>query len=85
MTTIAPSTVRLSPIPEVVDILRKALERAERGELRAVVIATHVHMPGCENGTGSAYEIGDGNVANLVCAIEHAKLRLLGYGTGEGA
>lgn len=69
-----PKVVSLhGPQEGVIGALREALEMAERGEIRAIAIATH-----CDNrSTGTIYALGDGNIAHLVCALERLKLRLL--------
>ncbi|HEX7464107.1 MAG TPA: hypothetical protein VF382_04325 [Actinomycetota bacterium] len=58
----------------VVKALEDALERAKRGEIRAVGLAFHV----APNDSGSAFEIGDnGDQAHLFIALEILKFRLL--------
>jgi len=72
----APKVVSLhAPQQDVIGLLRELLERAERGEVRAVAVAAHA---GNED-TGTAFAMGDGNVAHLVCALERLKLGLLNY------
>ena len=69
-----PSVVALhEPQQDVVGTLRDMLARAERGEVRAVAIASHT-VP---TSTSTTFALGDGNVAHLVCALERLKLRLL--------
>ena len=64
---------RLEPVPEVVAGIANLLDMAKRGEVRGYVIAVSADG-GCD---GTGYEIGDGTIAQLVLAIERAKLRLL--------
>lgn len=74
MSEASPKVVALhAPQQDVIGLLRELLGRAERGEIRAVVVAAHA---GNED-TGTAFALGDGNVAHLVCALERAKLSLL--------
>lgn len=65
--------IELTPVPGVVGLLEELLERAREGELRSLVVAAGTDM----GGTATCYELGDGDVAHLVCAMERAKLRLL--------
>jgi hypothetical protein len=58
---------------DVTGLLRNMLQRAEAGQIRAVAVAAHSGR----GDTGSAYALGDGDIAHLVCAIERVKLRLL--------
>ena len=58
---------------DVVDCLRHLLQKAERGDLRAVGVVAQARM----SGTSTAYALGDGDMAHLVCAIERLKTRLL--------
>lgn len=63
--------------PRVVRVLRTMLDMAERGEVVAVAVAAQ--NTGGETATG--YEIGDGDIAHLVCSLERLKLRLLSIGS----
>ena len=64
---------------DVTGVLRDALKRAEAGEVRAVAVATQMR----NRYTASAYALGDGDIANLVCSLERLKLRLLADGDKE--
>lgn len=68
-----------APDAKVVALLENVLERARRGEVIAVAIAAHVYGETATD-TGQGYELGAGDVAHLVCAIERLKLRLLEHG-----
>jgi hypothetical protein len=76
-------TLRLAergPVEEVVALLREVLARAEAGE----VIGVGVAMACTGRCDGTAYAVGDGNIATLVLACERLKARLLSVGE-EGA
>ncbi len=62
---------------EIVELLQCLLERAHRGQIRAIAVAVHERPMD----TGSTFSLGtDGDVAHLVTAIERVKLRLLHEG-----
>lgn len=65
--------VRLAPVADVVDGLRDALARAERGEIRGYVLATACDAAA----TGSTFAIGDADIAHLYLACARAQQRLL--------
>ena len=64
------------PVPEVVDALRDALIRAERGEIIGVGIA----MACTGRADGTSYAVGKGGIATLVLSCERLKMRLLSEG-----
>ena len=64
------------PRDDVVEVLAELLERARDGHIRSVAIAWEARG----SGTGSAFALGDGDLAHLVCAQERLKLRLLDHG-----
>lgn len=65
--------IALAPEPSVVNLCRELLVRAERGELRGIVVAFGGDSKSC----GSAFERGDASIADLVLGLEYAKKRLL--------
>jgi hypothetical protein len=64
---------KLAPNEHIVALFEDLLQRAKDGRIRSVALAMGV----VGNQTSSAFEIGDGDVAHLVCSIERVKLRLL--------
>lgn len=72
--TLAPP---VGPVPGVVDLLERALERARAGEIRGIAIAT------CSTGrtTDTAFDLGDGGVAALYLGVGYLGQRLLAEGT----
>lgn len=64
---------QLAPHPDVVATCEELLERAKAGRIRSIAVVMEVQGR-C---TSTAYAMGDGDVAHLVCAIERVKLRLL--------
>lgn len=60
------------PVPEVVELARQLLERAESGDIRAIGIVS-VHAG---RATGTAYHLGDA-LAELNLATDWLKQRLL--------
>jgi len=64
----------LAPVPEVVDLLEQLLDRARSGDLRSIACAGQSTAAG----TYTCHELGDGDLAHLVTAMERSKLRLLG-------
>lgn len=65
-----------APVPEVVSLLEDALERARRGELRAVGLVAHSRGR-CD---ATSYALGEGTIATLVLACRRLELRLLAHG-----
>ena len=62
-------------VPEVVELLREALQRAESGEIIGVGIVV-----ACSRRCGaSSYSIGSGNIASLVLACRRLERRLLDH------
>lgn len=60
------------PVPAVVALLRDLLERAERGEVQTIVVATEA-IDRCI-GTASAGEL---DLPRMLGALEIAKLRIM--------
>lgn len=67
--------VKAEPSAAIVQLLEGILDRARRGEVLGISVAAHL----TGNETMQAWALGnDGDVAHLICALERAKLRLLG-------
>ncbi len=66
---------REQPDARVVSLCQELLARARRGELVSIAIAMQTQGAG----TATSFEMGEGDTAHLVLAIERLKLRLLGY------
>ncbi len=61
------------PQQDVIGLLRDALARAERGEVRAVGVVMQIE----DRGTATTYAMGDGSDACMVYSCEHLKHRLM--------
>ena len=68
------------PVPEVVELCREMLARAEAGDLIGIGIAA-AHRG---RATGSSYVIGEGTVDQLVCGTLRLQTRLLAIGGEDG-
>ncbi len=67
---------RQGPVPEVVALLEKLLQRALDGEIIGVGV-----VAACTGrAEASAYALGEGGIATLVLACERLKMRLLREG-----
>lgn len=64
---------QLQPCADVVDVAERILEMAKAGKICAIAIA--YEAPGAC--TGTAFAMGDGDVAHVLLPIERLKLRLL--------
>lgn len=64
------------PVPEVVELLREALRRAEAGEVIGVALA----MTCTPRAEMSAIAVGAGGIASLAMAIIRMQQRLLQVG-----
>lgn len=70
------AAVRSQPHPDVVEVCRDLLRRAEAGEIRGIAYACS-----CDGrAEGSAYELGDGGVAALHLSLVRLQGRLLDEG-----
>jgi len=78
--TVKATRFQLVPLPDVVRKLRDMADRAERGEVRSFALCGEGQGDG-ERTTWSVYDLGDGDVAHLICSLERLKLRLLDEGT----
>lgn len=63
----------------IVKLLRDMLERAERGDIIAIAVATI--LP--DLSTGSAYKLGDASLCEVVGAVELLKHRVLNHSDTE--
>jgi hypothetical protein len=58
---------------DVVGMFKHMTEMARAGHIRAAAVAVHTDV----EDTGSAFALGNGNIAQLVCSLERVKKRLL--------
>ena len=65
--------LRLEPVPSVVEMFEELLEKAKEGRIRSAAVALGIKG----RYTGTAHDCSDGNLADLIMAIERLKLRLL--------
>lgn len=68
---------RPAPDDEVVKLAEQLLEDARNGTCRGVIVAAAYEAPGEPHCTATL-KAGTQDVATMVCALERAKLRLLG-------
>lgn len=66
---------RPEPVPKVIALLEDLLNRAKEGEIIAIAVAAQCP----HQRTMNAYDVGRGDRAYLVCAIELAKLTILSH------
>lgn len=67
-----------TPLADVVERCEWLLERARNGTLRGIVFAVVLDETANPNMNGSAYA-GELRLGPMVCVLEGAKLRMLGY------
>lgn len=71
--TIWTKPVEGDEVPSVVAFLEELIAMARAGKIRGIAVAT----VSADHGSGTAYEIGDGDAIPLVYGLERLKLRLL--------
>lgn len=74
--TVSLTEIRLQPRTEVVEAIEELLADAKSGRIRGYAFVGSLS----DHCMATGYELGDGAVADLVCAIERLKLRLLAVG-----